>query len=111
MVFDRVKEIIVDELGVDAEAVTIDSTLEDLGADSLDAVELIMALEEEYDLEIAEDDAKAMKSVKNIVDYIAVSYTHLRVIDSHIKNLRHKIEIDSIILTVYGVGYRFGLQK
>ena len=67
MVFDRVKEIIVDELGVDAEAVT---TLEDLGADSLDAVELIMALEEEYDLEIAEDDAKAMKSVKNIVDYI-----------------------------------------
>ena len=70
MVFDRVKEIIVDELGVDAEAVTIDSTLEDLGANSLDAVELIMALEEEYDLEIAEDDAKAMKSVKNIVDYI-----------------------------------------
>ena len=70
MVFDRVKEIIVDELGVDAEAVTIDSTLEDFGADSLDAVELIMALEEEYDLEIAEDDAKAMKSVKNIVDYI-----------------------------------------
>ena len=70
MVFDRVKEIIVAELGVDAEAVTIDSTLEDLGADSLDAVELIMALEEEYDLEIAEDDAKAMKSVKNIVDYI-----------------------------------------
>ena len=70
MVFDRVKEIIVDELGVDAEAVTIDSTLEDLGADSLDAVELIMALEEEYDLEIAEDDAKAMKSVKNIVDDI-----------------------------------------
>ena len=70
MLFDRVKEIIVDELGVDAEAVTIDSTLEDLGADSLDAVELIMALEEEYDLEIAEDDAKAMKSVKNIVDYI-----------------------------------------
>ena len=70
MVFDRVKEIIVDELGVDAEAVTIDSTLEDLGADSLDAVELIMALEEEYDLEIAEDDAKAMNSVKNIVDYI-----------------------------------------
>lgn len=70
MIFDRVKEIIVDELGVDSEAITMDSTLEDLGADSLDAVELIMALEEEYDLEIAEDDAKAMKSVKNIVEYI-----------------------------------------
>ena len=70
MVFDRVKEIIVDELGVEGSAVTMESTLEDLGADSLDAVELIMALEEEYDLEFAEDEVKAMKSVKNIVDYI-----------------------------------------
>ena len=50
MIFDRVKEIIVDELGVEGSAVTMESTLEDLGADSLDAVELIMALEEEYDL-------------------------------------------------------------
>ena len=70
MVFDRVKEIIVDEFGVEGSAVTMESTLEDLGADSLDAVELIMALEEEYDLEFAEDEVKAMKSVKNIVDYI-----------------------------------------
>ncbi|MBQ1787041.1 MAG: acyl carrier protein [Turicibacter sp.] len=70
MIFDRVKEIIVDELGVEGSAVTMESTLEDLGADSLDAVELIMALEEEYDLEFAEDEVKAMKSVKNIVDYI-----------------------------------------
>ena len=70
MIFDRVKEIIGDELGVEGSAVTMESTLEDLGADSLDAVELIMALEEEYDLEFAEDEVKAMKSVKNIVDYI-----------------------------------------
>ena len=70
MIFDRVKEIIVDELGVEGSAVTMESTLEDLCADSLDAVELIMALEEEYDLEFAEDEVKAMKSVKNIVDYI-----------------------------------------
>lgn len=70
MIFDRVKEIIVDELGVEGSAVTMESTLEDLGADSLDAVELIMALEEEYDLEFAEDEVKSMKSVKNIVDYI-----------------------------------------
>ena len=70
MIFDRVKEIIVDELGVEGSAITMESTLEDLGADSLDAVELIMALEEEYDLEFAEDEVKAMKSVKNIVDYI-----------------------------------------
>ena len=66
----ELKEIIVDELGVEGSAVTMESTLEDLGADSLDAVELIMALEEEYDLEFAEDEVKAMKSVKNIVDYI-----------------------------------------
>lgn len=70
MVFDRVKEIIVDELGVDADKISIDSTLEDLGADSLDAVELIMALEEEYDLEISEEDARNMQSLKNMVEYI-----------------------------------------
>jgi len=70
VVFDRVKEIIVDELGVDADKISIDSTLEDLGADSLDAVELIMALEEEYDLEISEEDARNMQSLKNMVEYI-----------------------------------------
>ena len=70
MVFDRVKEIIVDELSVDEAAVSIESTLDDLGADSFDAVDLLMALEDEYDLEIAEEDAKSMKSVKNIVEYI-----------------------------------------
>ena len=70
MVFDRVKEIIVDELGVDAEAVTIDSTLEDLGADSLDAVELIMQIEEEFEVEIPDEVASNMKTVKDIVDYI-----------------------------------------
>ena len=67
----KVKEIIVDSLSCDESQVTMEANLkDDLEADSLDAVELIMALEEEYDLEIAEDDAKAMKSVKNIVDYI-----------------------------------------
>ena len=70
MVFDRVKEIIVDELGVDAEAVTIDTTLEDLGADSLDAVELIMQIEEEFEVEIPDEVASNMKTVKDIVDYI-----------------------------------------
>ena len=70
MVFDRVKEIIVDELGVDAEAVTIDSTLEDLGADSLDAVELIMALEDELDMEIPDEDAESFVTVGDVVKYV-----------------------------------------
>ena len=70
MIFDRVKEIVVEELGIDAEKINIESTLEDIGADSLDAVELIMALEEEYDLEISEEDALKMRSLKNIVEYI-----------------------------------------
>lgn len=70
MIFDRVKEIVVEELGIDAEKINIESTLEDIGADSLDAVELIMALEEEYDLEISEEDALKMRTLKNIVDYI-----------------------------------------
>jgi len=70
MIFDRVKEIVVEELGIDAEKINIESTLEDIGADSLDAVELIMALEEEYDLEISEEDALKMSTLKNIVEYI-----------------------------------------
>ena len=71
MVFDKIKEIIIEQLSVEEDDITMDTHLmKDLEADSLDAVELIMALEEEYDLEIAEEDAKSMKSVKNIVEYI-----------------------------------------
>ena len=69
--FEKVREIIADKLSINEDEITMDSSfLEDLNADSLDIVELIMALEEEYDLEIAEEDAKSMKSVKNIVEYI-----------------------------------------
>ena len=68
--FDRVKKIVVDQLGVSEADVTIDSTfIDDLGADSLDIVELIMAFEEEFDIEIP-DDAEKIKTVKNAVDYI-----------------------------------------
>ena len=70
MVFDKVKEIITDELGFTIDGLTLESTLEDMGADSLDAVELIMALEEAYDIEIPESAAVEMKSLKSIVDYI-----------------------------------------
>ena len=70
MTFDRVKDIVVETLNVDADKVNIETTLEDLGVDSLDAVELIMAVEEAYDIEIPEEDAKAFVSVKTIVDYV-----------------------------------------
>lgn len=69
--FDRVKKIVVDQLGVSEADVTIDSTfIDDLGADSLDIVELIMAFEEEFDIEIPDDAAEKIKTVKNAVDYI-----------------------------------------
>ncbi len=70
-VFKRVKEIIVEQLGVDEEEVTMEASfIEDLGADSLDIVELIMALEEEFDLEIPDEDAEKLRTVGDAVEYI-----------------------------------------
>lgn len=70
-VFDKVKEIIIDELNVDAEKVTPEANLkEDLGADSIDAVQIIMDLEDAFNIEIDTDNAEAISTVKNIVDYI-----------------------------------------
>ena len=67
----KVKEIIVEELGVDASEVTVEAKLiEDLGADSLDTVELIMKFEEEFDVEIADDDAEKLASVGDIIKYL-----------------------------------------
>jgi len=70
MLFDGLKELIKTELGFDTAGLTVESTLEDMGADSLDAVELIMAIEEKYDIEVAEADAKQFTSLGNIVAYI-----------------------------------------
>ena len=68
---DRVKSIIVEQLGVDAEEVNPEASfVEDLGADSLDTVELIMAFEEEFGVEISDDEAEKIKKVKDAVDYI-----------------------------------------
>ena len=70
-VADKVKSIIVEQLGVDEEEVTLDASFEDdLGADSLDTVELVMAFEEEFSLEIPDDDAEKITRVKEAVDYI-----------------------------------------
>ena len=69
--FDKVKAIAVEQLGVDEAEVTIDSTfIDDLGADSLDIVELIMAFEEEFNVEIPDDVAEKIKTVKDTVEYI-----------------------------------------
>lgn len=68
---DRVKEIIIEQLGVDAGQVTENAKfVEDLGADSLDTVELVMALEEEFSIEIPDDDAEKIASVGDAVNYI-----------------------------------------
>ncbi len=68
---EKVKEIIVDQLGVDENQVKPEASfIDDLGADSLDTVELVMALEEEFDIEIPDEDAEKIASVQNAVDYI-----------------------------------------
>jgi acyl carrier protein len=68
---ERIKSIIVDQLGVALEEVTSEASfIEDLGADSLDIVELIMALEEEYDIEIPDEDAEKIQTVKDVVSYV-----------------------------------------
>jgi len=67
----QVKEIVVEQLGVDADEVTSDASfIDDLGADSLDAVELVMALEEAFDCEILDEDAEKITSLKEAVNYI-----------------------------------------
>ncbi len=71
MVFEKVKEIILDQINVGEDKVTMEARLvEDLGADSLDAVELIMSLEEEFDIQIDEEAAKEMKTIGDLVKYI-----------------------------------------
>ncbi|MDE2753377.1 MAG: acyl carrier protein [Gemmatimonadota bacterium] len=70
-VADRVMEIIIDELGVEADKVTADASfVDDLGADSLDTVELIMSFEEEFEVDIPDEDAEQMRTVGDAIDYI-----------------------------------------
>ena len=68
---EKVKEIIVDQLGVDENQVVASASfIEDLGADSLDTVELVMALEEEFDIEISDESAEKISKVQDAIDYI-----------------------------------------
>jgi acyl carrier protein len=67
---EKVKNIIVEQLGVDNETVTPEASfIDDLGADSLDIVELVMTMEEEFDLEIPDEDAEKITTVQNAIDY------------------------------------------
>lgn len=70
-VADQVKKIIVEQLGVDEDEVTADASfVDDLGADSLDTVELVMAFEEEFSIEIPDEDAEKITRVKDAIEYI-----------------------------------------
>ena len=78
MVFEKVKDIVANQLGVDIDTITPDSSfIEELGADSLDVVELIMALETEFDLEIPEDEAENVSTVGDVVEYIKANAQNL----------------------------------
>lgn len=69
---ERVKQIVAEQLGVDADQVTNDASfMDDLGADSLDTVELVMALEEEFDCEISDEDAEKIQTVQDAIDYLS----------------------------------------
>lgn len=69
-VFEKVKSLITEQLDVDEERLDMDTTFEDIDADSLDVVELVMALEEEFNLEIADEEVEKIKTVGDIVSYI-----------------------------------------
>lgn len=70
-IFDDVKKVVVEQLSVDEEAVKMESKIiEDLGADSLDVVELVMALEEKFDVEIPDSDAEKLVKIEDVVNYI-----------------------------------------
>ncbi|MBO5744018.1 MAG: acyl carrier protein [Clostridia bacterium] len=78
MVFEKIRKIIADQLGADETEITMESTfIEDLGADSLDVVELVMAIEDEFDMEIDEDEAEGISTVGDVVDYIKANCENL----------------------------------
>jgi len=71
MTFDKIKAIIVEQLGVDEDAVKMETNLmKDLEADSLDAVEIIMAIEDEFDIEVPDEDAEKFQTVSDIINYV-----------------------------------------
>ncbi len=71
MIFEKVKSVIAEQTGIDPETITMESSfVEDLNIDSIDLIELIMMLEEEYNIEFSEDDAETIKTIGDVVNYI-----------------------------------------
>ena len=70
-VFEKIRKIVADQLNVDVESITLETRFEDLNADSLDVVEVIMALEDEFGIAIPDETAEQMKNIGAAVDYIA----------------------------------------
>lgn len=74
MVFEKIRDIIAEQLDVDASEITMETSLtKDLEADSLDAVEIIMAIEEEFEIEIPDEQAENFQVVKNLVEYVGAN--------------------------------------
>ena len=90
MIFDKIKEIIAEQLGVEEDAVKMETHLmKDLEADSLDAVEIIMAIEDEFDIEVPDEDAEKFQTVTDIVKYVEEkAYTLLLIIRKKQKKTR-----------------------
>lgn len=70
VIFDKIRSIVMEQLGVEEDEVTMETSFESLDADSLDVVELVMALEEEFGLEIPDEDAEKLVTVQAAVDYV-----------------------------------------
>ena len=70
MVFEQVKKVILEQLSIGEEEVQLDTTFEDLGIDSLEVFEIVMALEDEFDIEIPNEDVEGITTIENIVKYI-----------------------------------------
>lgn len=70
MIFEKIKMLIVNQLGVDESEITELTTLEELGADSLDVLQMVMEFEDEFDVEISSEDVDEFKTIQDIVDYI-----------------------------------------
>ena len=83
MVFDKIKDIIVEQLDVEEDAVTMEASItDDLGADSLDVVDLVMSIEESFDVEIPDEEVENIKTVGDIVKYIETLMTKARLTSS-----------------------------
>ena len=87
-ILEKVKEVIVEQLGVEDENIKLDTSfIDDLGADSLDIVELIMALEEEFDMQIPDSEAEKISTVNDVVEYIyKYIYDNINTIEQWSKN-------------------------